>query len=85
MKKNIIIFEIMLFDPVQEVSVKNKGGTAGKKHYQKLNPEKLERIQKCLDNGQSINSIANREGISEGTVRKAVKTGKLIEKPPIKP
>jgi len=37
----------------------------------------LERVQSSLNNGESNYSIAKREGISEGTIRNALKTGTL--------
>jgi len=37
----------------------------------------LERVQNSLNNGESNYSIAKREGISEGTIRNALKTGTL--------
>ena len=43
----------------------------------KLIPQVLARIQKKLDTGQSVNSIAKEENISEGTIRYAVKKGVL--------
>ncbi|MDR2406699.1 MAG: hypothetical protein LBE13_01085 [Bacteroidales bacterium] len=45
-----------------------------------ITPEKLEHIQKRLDNGQSANSIAKKEDISRGAIRNAGKSGKLIIK-----
>lgn len=50
----------------------------GKTH--KLLPAVLERIQIKLNKGDSVNSIAKVEGISEGTIRNAVKQGKLKKK-----
>jgi DNA-binding NarL/FixJ family response regulator len=71
---------LMLFDTrkTSDTTEKNKS----KKHCQKLKltEEKLEYIQKCLDKGQSINSIAKSAGVSEGCIRKAVKSGKLLKK-----
>jgi transposase len=46
-------------------------------HSHKLLPAVLERIQKKLDNQQSVNSIAKEEGLSEGSIRYAIKTGSL--------
>jgi len=46
----------------------------------KLHGELLKRIQYKLDKGQSNNSIANEEGIREGTIRYAIKTGTLKKK-----
>ncbi|MCH7512868.1 MAG: hypothetical protein IH947_02840 [Bacteroidetes bacterium] len=43
----------------------------------KLLPDVLDRIQSKLDEGQSAYSIARQEGISEGSIRYAVKQGRL--------
>jgi len=50
-------------------------------HTHKLLPNVLERIQNELDKGRSVNSIAKQEGLSEGTLRYAIKHGKLKKKP----
>lgn len=47
----------------------------GKSH--KLLPHVLERIQAKLNNGMSNSSIAKEEGISEGSIRYAIKQGAL--------
>jgi DNA-binding NarL/FixJ family response regulator len=46
----------------------------------KLTPEVLQRIQTKMDNGQSINSIAKQENVSNGAIHKAIKSGKLNKK-----
>ena len=46
----------------------------------KLLPVVLERIQIKLNKGESVNSIAKVEGVSEGTIRHAIKQGKLKKK-----
>ena len=51
----------------------------GKSH--KLLPDVLQRIQGKLDKGQSAYSIAKGEGISEGSIRYAIKQGRLKKKP----
>lgn len=51
----------------------------GKSH--KLLPDVLQRIQDKLDIGQSSYSIAKQEGISEGSIRYAIKQGRLKKKP----
>lgn len=51
----------------------------GKSH--KLLPDVLHRIQGKLDIGQSAYSVAKEEGISEGSIRYAIKQGKLKKKP----
>ena len=43
----------------------------------KLLPDVLDRIQGKLDKGQSVNSIAKAEGLSEGALRYAIKLGRL--------
>ena len=43
----------------------------------KLLPEVIERMQRDLDKGMSNCAIARREGVSEGTIRYAIKTGVL--------
>jgi len=47
----------------------------GRSH--KLLPPVLERIQGKLNTGQSVNSIAKQEGISEGSIRYAISQGRL--------
>ncbi len=53
-----------------------------KRHGQshKLVGEVLIRIQKKIDLGKSVNSIAKGEGISEGSIRYCIKVGKLEKK-----
>lgn len=46
----------------------------------KLTAKVLERIQKELDKGRSNCSIAKEEGLSEGSIRYALSTGKLKKK-----
>ncbi len=46
-------------------------------HSYKLVGETLERVQSKLENNQSILSIAKQEGISEGSIRAAIKRGAL--------
>ena len=48
-----------------------------KGHSHKLTDDKLHRIQKKLDQGRSNNSIAKEEGFKEGTIRYAIKQGRL--------
>lgn len=43
----------------------------------KLTPEVLTRLQDKLDKRQSVNSIAKQEGLSEGSIRYAIKQGRL--------
>jgi hypothetical protein len=46
-------------------------------HIYKLLSSVLSRIQSKLDTGQSVNSIAKEEGLSEGNIRYGIKTGQL--------
>ncbi len=48
-----------------------------KRRSHKLIPQLVARIQKKLDTGQSVNSIAKEENISEGSIRYAVKKGTI--------
>lgn len=50
----------------------------GRSH--KLLPDILDRIQGQLDKGRSAYAIAKEEGISEGSIRYAVKQGRLKKK-----
>jgi transposase len=65
----------------QKLEAEGEKGFFGpeKRHGQsyKMLPALVERIQTRLDQGQSVNSIAKGEGISEGTIRYAVSTGTL--------
>jgi len=51
----------------------------GKSH--KMLPPVLERVQAQLNKGTSVNSIAKKEGVREGTIRYCIQTGKLKKKP----
>lgn len=44
-------------------------------------PDVLQRIQDELNRGKSAYSIAKQEGISEGSIRYAIKQGRLKKKP----
>ena len=46
----------------------------------KLLPDVIDRMQKYLDEGKSNSEIAHLEGVSEGSVRYAIKQGKLKKK-----
>lgn len=48
-------------------------------HSHKLLPAVVARIQKKIDKGQSVNSIAKEEKLSEGSIRYGIKKG-LIKK-----
>jgi hypothetical protein len=54
----------------------NRNG--GSRH--KLLPAVLARMQECLDQGKSNSEIARLEGVSEGSIRYAMKTGVLKKK-----
>jgi predicted transcriptional regulator len=51
----------------------------GKAH--KITGETRERIQQKLDKGQSNNSIAKEEGVTESAIRYAISVGHLKKKP----
>ena len=53
-------------------------GRKGKSH--KMLPHVLERVQAQLNEGKSVNSIAKKEGVREGTIRYCIQTGKLKKK-----
>lgn len=53
-------------------------GRKGKSH--KMLPQVLERVQRQLNEGKSVNSIAKKEGVREGTIRYCIQTGKLKKK-----
>jgi transposase len=55
-------------------------GRKGKSH--KMLPQVLERVQKQLNEGKSVNSIAKKVGVREGTIRYCIQTGKLKKKIP---
>lgn len=57
-------------------SPKNRHG-----HSHKIRGEVHERIQKKLDAGQSVNSIAKEEKLTEGSIRYAIKQGHLKKSP----
>jgi transposase len=46
----------------------------------KIVGKKAERIQALLDKGQSVNSIARKENLSEGAIRYAIQKGYLKKK-----
>lgn len=52
-----------------------KEGRHGRSY--KMTPERLVRIQKQLNKGESNSSIARQEGITEGSIRYMIKQGKL--------
>lgn len=49
-------------------------------HCHKIRGEVVERIQRKMDNGQSVNSIAKQEKITEGAIRYAIKRGYFKKK-----
>jgi len=56
-----------------------KDGRHGRSY--KMTPDRLVRIQKRLNKGESNSSIARQEGISEGSIRYMLKQGKLKKSP----
>lgn len=56
-----------------------KDGRHGRSY--KMTPDRLLRIQKRLDKGESNSSIARDEGISEGSIRYMLKKGQLKKSP----
>jgi len=68
---------LLLFNPNIEVSKKKKREEKCKKHRDKLTPEILQDIGTRLDSGQSNRFIAKETGVSEGTIRYAIKKGKV--------
>ena len=65
---NNLIFDHKVQEPIE---------LQNKKVSQKMDFDKLNRIQEKIHKGQSLNSIAREENINEGTIRYAIKTGKL--------
>jgi len=56
-------------------------GTENRHGYShKLRGEKLQEAQRWLEKGMSQNATAKHVGITEGTIRYAIKTGKLKKK-----
>jgi transposase len=58
-------------------------GKDGRKGYpHKLIGKRQERVQRKLDKGQSVLSIANEEGVSEGAIRYGISKGYFKKKIP---
>jgi DNA-binding CsgD family transcriptional regulator len=70
---------LMLFATRLETPIPVKENAYKKRQYHTLNTASLSEMQICLDNEQSINSIAKENGVSEGAIRYAIKHGKLIK------
>jgi transposase len=75
------VSEDSIYKSVKRLREKGEAGFF-EHHYKggrkpKLIGSLLERIQESLNQGESNYSIAKREGISEGTIRNALKTGTL--------
>jgi DNA-binding CsgD family transcriptional regulator len=69
---------LLIFHPHSNEIHKHNGQCMHKKQCRtKLTPEILLRIQTKINNGQSINSIAKQEGVSNGAIHKAIKSKKL--------
>ena len=64
-----------------KLSEKGEGVFFGEEHRRghssKLLPEVLNRIQTKIDKGESVYSIAKKEGVSEGSIRYWIKQGVL--------
>jgi transposase len=58
---------------VEGLEVKRRGPRGASK----LKGKEVARAQKCLDAGQSNRQVAQSVGVSEGTIRKAIKEGRL--------
>ena len=71
-KKLLEVGELAFFSPATAHSSSHK-----------LLPDVLLRIQAKLDIGLSVNSIAKKENISEGSIRYAIKQGRLKKNPTI--
>jgi len=69
---------VKLYREKGELGFFGPDGRKGKAH--KMLPERKVRIQKSLDKGLSVNSIAKKEKISEGTIRYWIKKGELKKK-----
>jgi hypothetical protein len=50
-------------------------------HAHKIVGERRDRIQRKLDKGRSVNSIANEEGVQESAIRYQIKQGNLKKRP----
>ena len=62
-------------------NLQKKGETTPKRRRRLMTPDMILRIQEGLNKGQSVNSIAKREHIAEGSIRYAIGKG-IVEKAP---
>ena len=78
------VSEDSVYKSVKKLRIKGESGFFEIHHgggrKPKLIGNLLDRIQNSIHKGESNYSIAKREGISEGTIRNALKTGKLKKK-----
>ena len=76
---NVATSHHLIFQPIplSKRQEKEKIVTITKQRRQ-MTREKRERIQEELDEGKSVNSIATQMGVSECTIRYAIKTGRII-------
>jgi DNA-binding CsgD family transcriptional regulator len=84
MKQAIVhaINHSLIFNHCNDCDVPKQGHNkiANDKQYNKLTPETLCRIQDGLDSKQTVRFIAKQERVSEGAIRKAIKSKKLTKK-----
>lgn len=73
-----VVRSVKLYKEKGESGFFGPDGRKGKAH--KMLPERKARIQKKLDKGISVNQIAKKEKISEGTIRYWINKGELKKK-----
>jgi len=70
--------QALIFIPNHRIVVEpNQRQKQQPKIRKKMTPEKLQRIQEQLNNGESVNSIAIQEEVSESNIRYHLNAGKL--------
>ena len=69
-----LIFQLTTLPKQQE----NEKVMSASKQRRPMTPEKRVLVQEKLNKRQSVNSIAKQVGVSEGSIRYAIKTGKII-------
>lgn len=77
--ENSVSYHLKVFRRDGAIAFFSRTGNDKKSH--KLHGELLLRVQRGLDKGFSNNQIAQKEGISEGTIRYGLLNGKLKKKP----
>jgi len=70
----------LIYVTKQEKSKHPEETSPAKKKRRPLTPEKHQRIQDALDNGQSIRSVAKQENVGEWTIRYAIDFSKKLIK-----